>query len=156
MKNLKDTITEKLRLDKNTQTFDFSVYFDENAGTIKQFKDCDVYRGNSRYTKYKYNNNDKILQNMIEKHFDDNDIVFVVKQSDWRFKNIYKTTFDFILDDELREEAYNNKQECQRVSLIDYKCGWYIKTIGEFTMLTKRYLYSEGVDHVEYIIKKTK
>lgn len=141
MKELNSFIQEKLVINKNIKPQYSNIY---GEGNLISFKDCNIYK-----TK-KLKIEDERLETAIKKYFDNNEEVFVVT---YQLKNGQPNP----LPDELLKEIQQTSSILQRIFLMNYQRGYYLKKLesnNQIVLIIKDFKNRPmGIKSIQYIFK---
>ena len=141
MKELNSFIQEKLVINKNIKPQYSNIY---GEGNLVLFKDCNIYKTQ------KLKIEDKRLETTIKKYFDNNEEVFVVT---YQFQNGQPNP----LPDKLLNEIQQTSSILQRIFLMDYQRGYYLKKLesnNQIVLVIKDFKKRPmGIKSIQYIFK---
>ena len=141
MKELNSFIQEKLVINKNIKPQYSNIY---GEGNLVLFKDCNIYKTQ------KLKIEDKRLETTIKKYFNNNEEVFVVT---YQFQNGQPNP----LPDKLLNEIQQTSSILQRIFLMDYQRGYYLKKLesnNQIVLVIKDFKKRPmGIKSIQYIFK---
>ena len=141
MKELNSFIQEKLVINKNIKPQYSNIY---GEGNLVLFKDCNIYKTQ------KLKIEDERLKTTIKKYFDNNEEVFVVT---YQFKNGQPNP----LPDKLLNEIQQTSSILQRIFLMNYQRGYYLKKLesnNQIVLVIKDFKKRPmGIKSIQYIFK---
>ena len=141
MKELNSFIQEKLVINKNIKPQYSNIY---GEGNLVLFKDCNIYKTQ------KLKIEDERLKTTIKKYFDNNEEVFVVT---YQFQNGQPNP----LPDKLLNEIQQTSSILQRIFLMDYQRGYYLKKLesnNQIVLVIKDFKKRPmGIKSIQYIFK---
>lgn len=141
MKELNSFIQEKLVINKNIKPQYSNIY---GEGNLISFKDCNIYKTE------KLKIEDKKLETTIKKYFDNDEEVFIVTYQ-------LKIGQPNPLPDKLLKEIQQTSSILQRIFLLDYQRGYYLKKLesnNQIVLVIKDFKKRPmGIKSIQYIFK---
>lgn len=142
MKSFKNYIFEKLIIGKSIINPYKKKY---GKGELKKFKDCNIYTNPNNHRIV----DDQRLKDKINEYFNDEDQVYVIKET--QLTN-YEQSKNINLDKWL--PFLTNPSFFQRVFLMNHRIGYYFKDIdGQILLVIKYFRANRGYIDITYIFK---
>lgn len=142
MKPFKTYIFEKLIIGKSIINPYKKKY---GKGELKNFKDCNIYTNPNNHRTV----DDQRLKDKINEYFNDEDQVYVIKET--QLIN-YEQSKNINLNKWL--PFLRTKSILQRVFLINHRIGYYLKDIdGQILLIIKYFRANHGNIDITYIFK---